>query len=370
MDPIALAGNTSYCSQLNFTNMSCFKFDKHDFESIRWAKVGLSTVAGVMSCLALLLIIFLKAYKRFVHRLALYLTIIALLNAVAFALQVLPIKDECDYLLASNDNFCIAAGFPVVYSVWAILLLTCWITLHLFILAIFKQNYKSRGYEVGGVVITCFVIPVCFGVVPFIPFTTHGMMYGQAGAWCWIKLTGKHCEEFRDGLIEQFALCYGPVMFFVTLNFLAMLAVMIALYRGKKSAPGELQSQYKEAMKEALPLLFYPILFNTIFSLSFVNRVYYSATRNVFFPLWAAHAVADPCIPLFIPMAFLLHPSTLRKLKLLHFRTLVNKWRHHSQRSHTHFIVSKEDTTEEQRLIVGGATDGNTSGYQSFLDIQ
>jgi hypothetical protein len=65
---------------MNFTNMSCFKFDKHDFESIRWAKVGLSAIAGVMSCLALVLIVFLKAYKRFVHRLALYLTIIALVS--------------------------------------------------------------------------------------------------------------------------------------------------------------------------------------------------------------------------------------------------------------------------------------------------
>ena len=357
------------CSQLDFVNMSCFIFNKHQFESIRWAKIGVSTLAGVICCLAILLIVFLKAYKKFVHRLALYLCIAAFFNSIGFLLQILPVKDKCDYVVVSNEAVCKAAGISATYTFWVILLLTCWITLHLFILAVFKRNYHlSRKYEIGAVA-ACYSIPFLISVIPFIHFTEGSTMYGLAGAWCWIKLTDMHCNEYEEGLVEQFALWYGPFMLFVLLNFLAMVVVMVVLCKGKRGAPSQLQNQYKSAIKEALPLLFYPIVFNLIYSLAFVNRVYYAVTKKTIFPLWTAHAIADPCVPLLVPLAFLLHPYTLRKLNCLQFKKAANQWKHHSQRSSTHFVVSKEDASEEQRLIIGGS-EKITSGYESFLRVQ
>ena len=136
-------------------------------------------------------------------------------------------------------QLCIAAGVSIEYSGWVILLLTCWITLHLLILAVFKHNFAHLTYERGGVLI-CFIVPAALSVVPFIPFKGHSM-YGLAGAWCWIKLTDKHCKEYVEGIIEQFTLWYGPVMLFIVLNFIVMLVVMVVLYRDKKKAPDELQ---------------------------------------------------------------------------------------------------------------------------------
>ena len=354
------------CSQLVFENMSCFKFNKHEFESIRWTKIGVSTLAGVISCLAVLLIIFLKAYKKFVHRLALYLCIAAFFNSIGFWLQILPVKDKCDYVVVTSEDVCKAAGITATYTFWVILLLTCWITLHLFVIAVFKRNYYRSGkYEIGAVIL-CYTIPVLISIVPFIPFK-GSTMYGLAGAWCWIKLTDLHCREYVEGLVEQFALWYGPFMLFVLLNFLAMVVVMIVLCKGKHEAHNQLQNQYKRAIKEALPLLFYPIVFNAIYSLAFVNRVYYATTRKAITPLWIAHAVADPCVPLLVPLAFLLHPYTLKKLNCVGLRKAANQWRYHSQRDSTHFVVSKEDSSEEQRLIIGG--ERITSEYESFLHV-
>ena len=275
----------SNCSQLEFVNMSCFIFNKRQFESIRWSKIGVSTLAGAICCLAILLIVFLKAYKKNCSPSCPVSVHCSLLYSIGFLLQILPVKDKCDYVVVSNEAVCIAAGISATYTFWVILLLTWWITLHLFILAVFKRNYyRSRKYEIGAVA-ACYSIPFCISVIPFIHFTEASTMYGLAGAWCWIKLTDMHCNKFKEGLVEQFALWYGPFMLFVLLNFLAMVVVMVVLCKGKRGAPSQLQYQYKSAIKEALPLLFYPIVFNLIYSLAFFNRVYYAVTKKTIFPL-------------------------------------------------------------------------------------
>jgi len=163
-------------------------------------------------------------------------------------------------------------------------------------------------------------------------------------------------------------------MLVVLLNFLAMVVMIIILYRGTRETSDllastyQLQGQYREALKEAMPLLFYPIFFNIICCLAFANRVYYAATNKANFPLWVAHAVADPCLPFFIPVAFLLHPYTLKRMRCSQLRKAAKKWqRRDSLCSKTHFVVSKEDvgtSGEEEKLIVGQST---TSGYQSFF---
>ena len=368
---------TDNCSEPGLSNRSCFAFSKDHFKSVIWTKTGVSILAATACCLAVLLIIFFKAHRRFVHRLTLYLAIVAFIYSVIFALQILPVKDHCGYVVVRQEGLCTALGFLVEYSAWVMLLFMCWITLHIFMLAVLKRNYKSKKYEAGGV-IACHVGPLLFSVIPFINFK-NGTMYGLAGAWCWIRVTSEDCHPYPEGTTEQFVLWYGPLIFLVALSFVGMLVMIVVLYRGTREGPGvfsasyQLQKQYKEAIKEAKPLLFYPIAFNVICCLAFANRVYYAATRKTYFTLWVAHAVADPCLPLFIPVAFLLHPYTLRKLNCGQFRKAAKKWQWPpSQRSRTHFIVSKEDscdTSDEQRNIIVGGAEGTTSGYQSFLDI-
>jgi len=357
------------CSQVNLTNKTCFRFSSRDFEAIFGTKVGVAGLAVFACCVAILLIFISKAYKRFVHRLTFYLAFAALLYSVVFILQILPVEDRCGFMVVRNEQFCMAAGFLVLYGGWVMLFFICWITLHLFILAVFKRNYKSWKYEVGGLIV-CHSCPLMVCVVPFINFK-HGVMYGLAGAWCWIKVTGNSCHPYGEGVIEQFTLWYGPLIFIVLLIFLVIAIMIIALYRGTRERSGELsttyqlQSQYREALKETMPLLFYPIIYNILCCLAFANRVYYAATNKASFPLWIIHAIADPSLPLFIPVAFLFHPYTLKKIK----RAATKQLTRDSQASGTFFVVSEEDVCkngEDTKLIVS-QSDVTTSGYQSIL---
>ena len=70
-------------------------------------------------------------------------------------------------------------GFLDVYSSCVILLLICWLTIHMFVLAVFKCNHKSRKLEVGGVIISL-IIPIAISTIPFNDLE-NGIMYGLAG---------------------------------------------------------------------------------------------------------------------------------------------------------------------------------------------
>jgi len=98
--------------------------------------------------------------------------------------------------------------------------------------------------------------------------------------------------------------------------------------------------------------------------LAFANRVYYAATDQTLFSLWMIHAVVDPCLPLFIPVAFLFHPYTLKKIKRAATKQLTK-----DSLANTFFVVSEEDVCKdgEDRQLIVRQNDGTSSGYQSML---
>ena len=151
------------------------------------------------------------------------------------------------------------------------------------------------------------------------------------------------------------------------LIFFLMLIVIIILYISKRKATPEphVQTQYSRVMKEMCHLLFYPIIFSIVYSLSFINRVYYAATHSANLPLWILHASVDPCLSLIIPLAFFLHPNIRKRLNCLQLRQAANSWRH--SKCDTHFVVPNEDSDisddDCERLIVYGRMDSE-SGLQ------
>ena len=355
-----------------YRNRTCFEFTRHDYNSILWTNTGIAIVAAIVTGCVVLMFLFLKAYTTFVHRLSLYLSIAAFTNSVIFTLHLVPIEYKCGQVVVKYAKACEAQGFMILYCIWLILLLTCWITLHLFILAVCKRNYKSYAYEVVGLMVCC-MLPLAFTVIPFLD-VDNGTMYGLSGAWCWIKTTNESCSPYKDGIAEQFALLYGPGLILVILIFVAMLVVITVLYKGSKEAPStyyNLRSQYKEALKEAVPLILYPIVFNVIYFMSFISRVYYAATRKPSFSVWMVHAVADPSLPLFVPIALLLHPYTLKKISCCFATKPTNKWQYTSYYSRSVDETCNTTTDEEQRLLEGNVDRRftSTSGYQSVISI-
>ena len=188
----------------------------------------------------------------------------------------------------------------------------------------------------------------------------------MAGAWCWIKATDDECHEIKAGVIEQFALWYGPLMLCVFFFFLVTGIIIFALFMKRKKAATEqhMQDQFSRSLKEMRPLLFYPIIFGAIYSLGFANRVYYAATRKAVLGLWISHAVIGPTLPLMISLAFFLHPKIRKRLNCHEFWKALNSWRF--PREETYFSVSNEDE-ELERLVIRGQQI-NSAGVSSFLD--
>ena len=350
------------CSELNFTNKTCFKISRNEFTSLFWTEVGISILAATVCLFSILMIILFKAYKKLVHRLSLYLIINALAISISTILQCIPTKYLCGYVVVTNEQLCEASGFLAQYSLWMSQLFMSWIALYLFVLGVFHHKYSSRNCEIG-LLIVCLVVPLPFSIVPFIDFQ-NGTMYGLVFSWCWIKYTDINCHKYKEGVIEPFVLSHGPRLIVLTLNFLAILVVIVVLYRGTRKRSGRLQNQYKEAMKEVMPLLLYPIVYNIQASVALISTFYALANKTTF-PLWQIQATVYPVLPLVIPLVFILHPHTLKDLK-----KTAKKWHPQSLRSRTHFVVSREDIgdTSVESLVIVQHPKQQTSGYDSFLD--
>lgn len=237
---------------------------------------------------------------------------------------------------------CTAIAFLDQYTGWVMLLIICWINLYLFLLAAFQYSLTKCKYEVAGILL-----------VVLLPLT-------YTGAWCWIKLSKDSADcngSYAAGLEYQIGLWYGPSIVMTSLSFIGMTALIIALCKwGSSTRNGRTQvlsQQYKNALKEAIPLLVYLVIFNFINCLDIVNRIYFATVTlkedlDPYFPLWMANAIAGPGRPLIIPFAF-----TCSQLK-----GMVEKKKSSAglgtvqSYSHTAYIVSNEWSGEEEPLII------------------
>ena len=345
-----------FMNQSDFVYKTCFKFSERDYNTVLWDNNSVAIPAVVACCITIVIIGFQKAYKAFVHRLALYLTITSLVLSCIFLVRVVAAEQKCGYLVVKDNNYslCAAMGFLVEYFSLALIVFLFWVTFHIFMMAVFKRNlFKSWKNEVACVVIAI-VVPFPISIVPFIPFTGNGVMYGLTIPGCWIRASDENCNTLSEGFIEQLALLYAPLALLILFNFVVMVAAIFVLCRGTKEATVliKLQSQYKKDLEETWPLLLYPIFFNFIFCLAIGSRVYYyNISQNDILAVWVIHTNALPCVFLFIPLAFILHPNTLKKLNCRQLKVAANKWRDHSLRSHTNFVVSKENSDCEDPLI-------------------
>ena len=161
------------CSEIDFTNKTCFEFSKSGFKIVSWLRAGLSILAALMCIMTIILIVLLKAYKRFIHRLVLYLCLAALFTAIRTAIQLEPVKHMCDHVVVKSSKGCTAAAALTGYSFWATLILTIWIGIQPFILAVFEKDYKnSRKYELC-ILLSTVIVPVVFLIIPFAPHSQN-----------------------------------------------------------------------------------------------------------------------------------------------------------------------------------------------------
>ncbi len=347
----------------NGSSSNCSGLSTEQQQSLSILKGALSVFSCLPCAVVVVMIICLKAYRSFIYRLATYLTLAAIFYSITTALQMVP----GDLFHVYNRAFCKAVGFLAEYGSWVLLLYIYWVIVQLLLLSVCHVSTKKVE-----VILVFFpiLLPLCFVWVPFV----HDL-YGPAGGWCWIMTATAECQTIREGQIEQFVLWYGP-MFVASLGSIVVtLTTIIMLCRGARAGEGDenpMQFQYQRALKEAIPLLIYSILFSLFDWVAISSRVYYAVTDQTNYPLWLVHAIGDASRGLFVPFAFLFHPDLLKKLNYKKFKVTACRWFHrHSAYSSTFFVVSKEHTDQSERLVIRGRGDPRAApdtGYQSGQD--
>ena len=200
----------------------------------------LSYVASAFAIVAA--IGFYKAHQVFSQRLVLYLLSSTLVFAGIRVVQAAVIYQNVQEL-------CKKLGFLLQYAVW--------------LKTSFIRNLNKRKHE-ALYVVSSVLIPLPTAIVPLFTNT-----YGPAGAWCWINGTDSNCERLLTGMIEQFALWYGPLIILTVLNVLAIIRIAYLLctrawkYNRVLRDPSLPNQNHRAALKEVLPLMAYPIIFHT-----------------------------------------------------------------------------------------------------------
>lgn len=234
--------------------------------------------ASIPVCLLPIVLVFiLKLHRQFTYRVALYQVLAALMYECALVLSSFTPFSNDDYYNRPSENvqypLCQFTGFILQFLFWLKLLFVSFIVIHLFTFAIMHKNIKKVEVCYIGFSVT---VALVVAIIPFLSQT-----YGPAGSWCWITSWRGDCpsEILLTGLIEQFALYYGPGLLLLLVDsILALGLILILVARLCKKGTGRVEDSYKrqqsKALKQMVPLLVYSITFLLLLLPGFANRVY------------------------------------------------------------------------------------------------
>ena len=289
----------------------------HSLEIREFTRDTLTFITHEIHCVfALSLLLALRMYRKFVYRLAMYQIIGSLFQSSAMMSDLLLWNYNKNLLYYQiSCKFC---AFITQLSLWVKLMLTVQLTFHLFCYVVFYKNLK-RLEKVYIAVST--ILP---SIIACIPFFNNTYCLTGPGAWCYIssKVEGD-CAAGKStvGVIEQFVLYYGPATFLLTLNVVLIILVIILFRRHKyRFVSPQDRSNWKQVLRQTLPLLVYPAIYFTMMLLPLTNRIYMavSASDSTNYNLLLVHSVAFSCVGFFAGLALLAHICSvqLRKWQL------------------------------------------------------
>lgn len=308
-------------------------------------------------------------YKLLVYRLALYQVLASLALSATEGLALLQLNAR----VSEIDYTCIVSAFLLEYSLWMKLLFVVCLTFHLFCFAVLTKSLQNLEPLYIAISILFPVVPAC---IPLVTAT-----YGEAGTWCWIpdEKMSENCtmQAYRTGMIEEYTLWLGPVSIALALDNIAVITMFVILlcraYSRKRCTGDEgrsllSQSQRvdprKEAFKQMLPLLAYPVIFFILNLIPLVRRIYEVAAHKNSFALALIHAILGPSWGFFSGLALITHvcliESKQRKRNYCGDDPPVNSthptWRQSvtytdiSSSAVTRYIIPRESEVDEEKL--------------------
>ena len=247
-----------------------------------------------------------KLYKQLAYRLALYQVLAAMAYGAVCSMQAIFVNYDKHPVIYSR--VCQVVASLTFNLEWVKLLFTTCVTFHLFCFAVFYKNLKKLEFVY---ITVSTLIPTVLASIPYITHT-----YGRAGAWCWIQDWENNCppDIFEAGNAETFALWFGPALFILLLDSVAMVAMGIALtcraHKDRDKAHELLLSTnraHKSALNQMLPLLAYPIIFFVFFAVIFAHRLYNAQPHRPNYYLLKASAAMSPGMGIVAGWALVLH---------------------------------------------------------------
>ena len=349
---------------MNASNSSaCDTFSKGDLTTIMVTKISTSAISIVTCGVTLILMCCLRMWKTFVHRLTLYLTVVAILLSVMYILQVLPttsqgVMNQTLVVTAPRSDdwnkACKGIAFILQYIIWLMLLVICWIIM--FLLYLTHHSLVGRGrtqmiisccsprlLEATGIAFTL-ILPLTFLWVPFVTDN-----YGVGGAWCGIAIKHNSCshEGIAVGLGIQIGIWYGPA--FAT-ALLCTVGVCIVIYRicrfyYKMKRHRQQIIHLTDIILDGTPLIIYLVVFNVINIVNATNLINHAISANINskinMKLWIIHSFAGPGRALMVPFAFVLSQ----------FIKYITRWYKKRESATTVFVVSTEWTDVDPLVI-------------------
>ena len=362
-----LVGNSDFDQSNNTNGNFCLEWSAEELESWRITTICISS-AGVLACiLAIICILVSKGYKKFVHRLTLYLVIVVKFIGVLSILRVVPVYHNGTVVAMMKDLevLCAVAGFLDTVADWMELLIIFWIMVYLVMVLVFKYsaNAVRRKHEVCGVAVIL-VFPFLFNWVPFLKD-----MYSLSGAECWVKPSVKsYCKYDGLGLTFMFVLSYCPVFIVCLITFVSFGTLAIVMCkRALQQEQGLCQSTvHWQGIKAILPLVLYPLIYFLLWIGLAVTRVYTTLQsrqdKKFEYSLVLIHCTFSFLARLLVPLIFLLH-------------LIIRFWKKYRNKPRllntiTSFSVSNEFTDQEDEALIirGECTTLPVKKYKSIFD--
>ena len=210
--------------------------------------------------LSIAMIVRISAYRKFSHRLMLYLAIAGAIRTFGLWLQVLPVDIEQPdgnpvSVREGWDGLCVFSGFFSQYTAFLESFVIVWICLHIFAFVIFQKQFNHPKQEAFGV-LAIVLVPLLMTWEPFIEES-----YGLTAFNCWIK------DECQGGnpwhrLVIIFSVDLVPLCALRLVGVTLILAAIFSLCRNARR--GLLKHKHWLAIREILPLIMYPSLYAVI----------------------------------------------------------------------------------------------------------
>ena len=350
-------------SGFNGNISNCLKILAEEQNAYKVAIISVSSSASVACVLAITFIVAFKGYKKFVHRLTLYLIIAALLELLVSIVDVLPVyHDETVVAVRRGyEGLCAVVGFLIEVTLWMKMLVICWIVLYLVMVLVFRHNANTvkRKHEVCGIAVVLLLPPL----VTWVPFVKE--RYGLSEVACWIKLSeNSTCIYDYIGLTFMFAFYYGPAFCVGMVTLVALCTILIVICRRamRQEQGFGRQSIYRQGIKEVLPLILYPLIYLLLLTTLIATRIHDAIASEQWTKLsWLVYHIIIISTRLFIPFICLLHLSTICCRKKQIRQRVLN--------TTTSFTVSNECTDQENEpLVINQGTKTPSKTYQSIFE--